>query len=262
MISAFSKAAQVFLNDEYCEIAERSVNFILKNLTDKDGRLLHRIKNNVSGLPANADDYAFFIAGLLDLYETVFDSAYLKTAVDLNSEFIKYFWDEEQGGFYFTPSNGERLLFRQKEIYDGAVPSANSAAILNLLRIGRITGNSSYEMKASAIFKAFSKLIQSSPSSFSQALAALDFALGPSKEIVISGEKRLESTKKFLEIIRGKYIPNKVIILNQPEKDQLEIISPFVQSYEPLDKKTTIYICENYKCNMPLTDPDDLNNSL
>jgi len=259
MISALSKAAQVFDKNEYYEAAEKAVYFILKNLVSKSGRLLHRFKDGEAGIHANIDDYAFFIAGLLDLYETGFNSSYLKTAVDLNSDFIKYFWDEKGGGFYFTPSDGEKLLIRQKEIYDGAVPSGNSTAILNLLRIGRITGNSDFEKKASKIIKTFSGIIENSPQAFTQTLIALDFAFGPSIEIVISGERNSLSAKEMLKIIREKYIPNKVIVFNSKEKDQMEIISPLFKEYVPADDKTTIYICENYKCNMPATSIEELN---
>ncbi len=258
MISAFAKAAQVFDKNEYCEAAEKAVYFILKNLVNDEGRLLHRFKDGESGILANADDYAFFIAGLLDLYETGFNSSYLKTAIDLNSDFIKYFWDEEGGGFYFTPYDGEKLLIRQKEIYDGAVPSGNSVEALNLLRIGRITGNTDYEKKASTIFKTFSGIIENSPQAFTQTLVALDFALGPSKEIIISGPKRSPVTKEMLKTIREKYIPNKVVILSAEQKVQMEIISPLLKEYTPQDNKTIVYICENYKCNMPITTLEDL----
>ncbi len=253
MISALSKAAQVFEKDEYYLAAEKAAYFILKNLLNEDGRLLHRFKDGESSILANADDYAFFVVGLLDLYETGFNLSFLKSAINLNSNFIKYFWDEENGGFYFTPFDGEKLLIRRKEIYDGAVPSGNSIAILNLLRIGRITGNSDYERKASQITKTFSAMIENSPQAFTQALAALDFAFGPSKEIIISGENDSRSTKEMLRVIREKYIPNKVIIFDSGQKDQMEIISPLLREYSSQDNQATVYICENYKCNLPVT---------
>ncbi|MGB8320198.1 MAG: thioredoxin domain-containing protein [Ignavibacteriaceae bacterium] len=258
MISALSKAAQVFEENEYYLAAEKAVHFIIKNLLNADGRLLHRFKDGESSILANADDYVFFVQGLLDLYEAGFNSSYLKTAIDLNSDFIKYFWDEKDGGFYFTPSDGEKLLIRQKEIYDGAVPSGNSVAILNLLRIGRITGNSDYEKKASLITKTFSVMIENSPQAFTQALSALDFALGPSKEIIVSGEKNSQDTKEMLRAINEKYIPNKIIIFNSRQKDQMEIISPLLREYSPQDNQTAVYICEDYKCNMPVSNAAQL----
>ncbi len=262
MISALSKAAQVFEKNEYYAAAEKAVHFIFEKLVNEEGRLLHRFKDDESGIFANADDYAFFISGLLDFYETGFNSSYLKTAIELNTDFIKYFWDEEGGGFYFTPYDGEKLLIRKKEIYDGAVPSGNSVAALNLLRIGRITGNSDYEKKVSLIIKTFSEMIENSPQAFTQSLIALDFAFGPSKEIIISGEKNSSATKEMLKLIRGKYTPNKVIIFSSEEKDQMEIISSLLREYSPNDNKTTVYICENYKCNMPITSAEELSNQI
>ena len=261
MISALSKAAQVFEKKEYYSAAGKASAFILKNLVNDEGRLLHRFKDGESSVPANADDYAFLIAGLLDLYEAGFDSHYLKTAVDLNNDFIKYFWDDTDGGFYFTPSDGEKLLIRQKEIYDGAVPSANSVALLNLLRIGRITGNSDYEKKASLIIKNFSAMIWNSPQAFTQTLAALDFAFGPSKEIIISEGEDPLITNEMLKILREKYIPNKVIVLNS-RKDKMEIISPLLKEYSSHENRTAVYICENYKCNLPAATVEQLRNML
>jgi uncharacterized protein YyaL (SSP411 family) len=261
MISALSKAAQVFEKKEYYSAAGKASAFILKNVVNDERRLLHRFKDGESSVPANADDYAFLIAGLLDLYEAGFDSHYLKTAVDLNNDFIKYFWDDTDGGFYFTPSDGEKLLIRQKEIYDGAVPSANSVALLNLLRIGRITGNSDYEKKASLIIKNFSAMIWNSPQAFTQTLAALDFAFGPSKEIIISEGEDPLITNEMLKILREKYIPNKVIVFNS-RKDKMEIISPLLKEYSSHENRTAVYICENYKCNLPAATVEQLRNML
>jgi uncharacterized protein len=217
MISAFAKAAQVFENKKYAEAAEKSAEFILNNLRDKNGRLLHRYREGEAGLPAHVDDYAFFIAALLDLYETNFNEKYLKIALDLNEDFLKHFWDEKSGGFFFTSDDGEELIVRQKDIYDGAVPSGNSVAALNLLRLSRITGNTDLEVKASLIGKTFSENIANAPSAFTQFLGALDFAIGPSQEIVIVEGQN--SKEEFLKNIREKFNPNKVVLL---KNDQLE----------------------------------------
>ena len=258
MISAFSKAAQVFEKNEYYIAAEEAINFILDNLLNENGRLLHRYKDGESSILANADDYAFLVQGLLDLYEAGFNSRFLKTAFELNNDFIKYFWDEKDGGFYFTPSDGEKLLIRQKEIYDGAVPSGNSVAILNLLRIGRITGNSDYEKKASLISKTFSAMIENAPQAFTQALTAMDFAFSPSKEIIISGEKDSPDSKEMLRIIREKYFPNKIVVFNSNKKDQMEIISHLIREYFHQNNQTAVFICEDYRCSMPVTNVEQL----
>lgn len=260
MISAFSKAAQVFNEDKYKTAAENSVKFILNNLRKSDGRLLHRFRDGEAAIDANLDDYVFFISGLLDLYELTFNSFYLETAIVLNENLIKHFWDKENRGFFFTSNDSEQLLFRQKEIYDGAVPSGNSTAILNLLRIARITGNFEYENIASEIVKAFAKQVENSPSAFTQFLVGLDFAFGPSKEILIVGEKHSPETKKILEFIYGSFIPNKVLILNDNKLSSK--ISDQFENYKKIKNKTTVYVCENYICNLPVTDIEKLKNML
>ena len=141
MISAFSKAARAFGNSLYKDTAVQAVKFVMTSLTTEEGRLLHRFRNGDAGITGNLDDYAFIISALIDLYETTFDIDLLKTAIELNAHIITHFYDEKNGGFFFTPDYGEELITRNKEIYDGAIPSGNSAAIHNLMKLGRITGN-------------------------------------------------------------------------------------------------------------------------
>lgn len=249
MISAFSKAAQAFNNSEYKMAAEKAAKFILSTLKNKDGRLIHRYRDGEAGLPAHVEDYAFLIQGLLDLYEAVFDPAYLIEAISLNEIFIDHFWDKQNGGFFFTADDGEKLIVRQKEMYDGAIPSGNSAALLNLLRLGRITGNAEYEKKAEELVDAFSKQMNTHPSAFTQALCGLDFALSKSFEIVIAGE----NTAKFLNSINEKFLPNKIILIkNEMVRKNIEEIAPFTKEIETNQDKTKVYVCENYKCNMPV----------
>ena len=151
---------------------------ILENRRASDGRLLHEHGNGASQLTGNADDYAFLIYGLLELYEAVFDVNYLKTAIQLNNDFILHFWDQESGGFYFTADDGEKLLSRQKEIYDGAIPSGNSVAVSNLLRLGRITANADFEDKAEKTGQAFYSDISNLPSAHSSDSCRFGFCAG------------------------------------------------------------------------------------
>jgi uncharacterized protein YyaL (SSP411 family) len=140
MITALAKAARSFDNTDYADAAEKAAAFILGHMRTPEGRLLHRYRDGEALLPAHVDDYAFFISGLIELYEAVFDSKYLEAALELNRDFIKHFWDEKRGGFYFTADDAEEILIRKKEVYDAALPSGNSMAMLNLLRLGRMTG--------------------------------------------------------------------------------------------------------------------------
>jgi len=256
MIAALAKSAQVFDKPEYADAAKRSVDFILKEMRRPDGRLLHRYRDGQSLVLANVDDYAFLIWGLLELYETNFDVHYLQTALDLNKELIKYFWDEQSGGFYFTANDAEALLVRQKEIYDGAIPSGNSVAMLNLLRLGRITADSGLEERAMKITSVFSQQVKPSPSGFAQLMAALDFGIGPSYEIVIVGGPQADDTNNMLNAIRKHFVPNKVVLFRPGGQESPDIarLAAYTKDLLSMDGKATAYVCLNYLCGMPTTD--------
>ena len=258
MISALAKASQVFSNKIYSDAAIKAAEFILNKLKDEKEKLLHRYRNGEAGITANIDDYSFLISALIDLYETTFDLKWLRTAINLNDECLKHFWDNKNGGFFFTSDENEKLIIRQKEIYDGAIPSGNSAAILNLLKLGRITGNSSFEEKAFEITTAFSKQINQMPSAFAQTLTGLDFGFGESFEIVIVGDKTSEETKEVINYLRRKFLPNKIILLKEPKDSELKKIARFTEFQNQIDDKTTVYICRNYVCERPVTSLDEV----
>ena len=260
MIAAMAKASQVFNEPRYSNAAMRTANYILENASASGGRLLHGVRHGVSQLTGNADDYAFLIFGLLELYEATFDIKYLKTAIQLNNDFILHFWDRQSGGFYFTPDDGEQLLSRQKEIYDGAVPSANSVAMSNLLKLGRITTNSDFEDKAEKTGQAFSIDISNLPSAYTQLLVALDFALGPSYEVVVVGDPRSGETNKMLDAIRSKFVPNKIMIFRPTNQEfpEIDSVASSIKQYRNIERKTTAYVCHNFNCELPTTDVGNL----
>ena len=163
MIAALAKGGRAFNEPEYIEAAKRAAGFILKKMRDANGRLYHRYRDGEVALSGFLDDYAFFIWGLIELYEATFDVSYLKSALEFNNILLNHFWDKNNGGFYLTSDAAEVVLIRKKEIYDGAAPSGNSAAMLNLLRLGRMTGNQELEQKASQISRYFSKTISQAP---------------------------------------------------------------------------------------------------
>lgn len=256
MISALAKGSQTFNEPRFGEAAKSAADFILNEMRTPEGRLLHRYRDGHAGVQANLDDYAFFISGLLDLYETNFDVKYLKFALELNKQAIDDYWDYDNGGFYFTANNGEKLLVRKKEFYDGAVPSGNSVAMLNLLRIGRFTAESRFESMASQLAKAFSKNIIQNPSSHTNLMIAVMFGICPSYEIVISGNLETDNTKEILKAIRKEYITGKVILFRPNNDDLLEIvnIAAYTKDQTSIDDKTTVYVCMNYSCSAPTTD--------
>lgn len=232
-----------------------------------DGRLLHRYRDGEAAIPGYIEDYAFFIHGLIDLYEAGFDPDYLGQAKQLCSEMIRLFWDPANGGFYLTGSDAEALILRPMEIYDGAVPAGNSVAALDLIRLGRLMMEKEFEQKADLLLKAFSNEVSQSPSSYSQLLIALDFTLGPSKEIVIAGDIQAEGTADALRSLYQTFTPNKVVVFRPDKKDEAKAkkmisLVPFLKERRAIDGKTTLYICENYACKTPLTDPQRIKEEL
>src|SRR5260370_12244178 len=188
MIAALAEPAQVSDRPDYDAAARRAAGFLLTTMRTKDGRLLHRFRAGDAAIPGKLDDYAFVVWGLLNLYESSFDVHYLQAAIDLQRAAMQHFADGKGGGFFLTADDAEQLLARPKESYDGAIPSGNSAELLNLIRIGRITGDPSYETEAAKLIHAFSADVTRAASAHTALLLGLDFALGPSFEIVLAGE--------------------------------------------------------------------------
>jgi uncharacterized protein YyaL (SSP411 family) len=264
MIAALAMGARVLNGPLYVNAAKSAARFIFSKMFSPDGQLLHRFYDGESAVDANLDDYAFLIQGLLELYETTFDVDYLKNALKLDEYLLRHFWDDKNGGFFFASDVSEDLIIRQKEIYDGAVPSGNSIAMLNLLRLGRITGDSNFEQKASGLSRAFSKNVRNVPSAYAQLMVAVDFAVGPSYELVIAGDPQAVDTEKMLQAIHWKFIPNKIVIFLPTGSDLSGIsgISPFTKHQSTIDGKTTAYVCVDYKCKLPTTNINRMLSSL
>ena len=260
MIAAMAHAGTVLGEDKYVRAAKRAADFSLQTLRRKDGRLLKRYRDGEAGLPAHIEDYAFLTWGLLNLYEATFEVRYLREAIALNDLTLKHFWDNKDGGFFMTADDGEKLLVRHKEIYDGAIPSGNSVAAMNLLRIGRITGRIELEDKAAAVMKAFSLNVQRNPSAYSQLMQALDFAAGPSLEIVVAGDLKDSKTQILLKTLRKDFIPNKVVVHRPQQKDSpITRIAPYTEFQEPAkDGAPRVYVCRNYRCKKPVSESTEL----
>ncbi|MBI5568670.1 MAG: thioredoxin domain-containing protein [Desulfomonile tiedjei] len=264
MIGALAKAAQAFDRPEYAVAARKAADFILDTLRGADGRLLHRYREGNAGLPAHSDDYAFFTWGLLELYEATFDIRYLTEAVDLNAHLLEHFWDPNAGGLYFTSDDEHELPIRKKEIYDGATPSGNSVAALNLLRLGRMTANPELERKAETIGRAFSGSVNQFPSAYTQLLIALEFGLGSTYEVVIAGRESSIDTERMVRELRTPFVPNKVVVFRSTEEPAPTItgIAPYTRDQLSLDGKATAYVCVEYQCGVPTSDPDKMLASL
>lgn len=253
IIAALARGAQVLNSKELLKVAEQTMDFILENMHDDKGRLLHRYRDGTAGILANLDDHAFVVWALLELYEANFQRRYLDAAIKTNDDMLKRFSDKN-GGFYFTPIDGEDLIVRKKELYDGAMPSGNSVAISNLLKISRITGDMEYDSIAHGALKAFSPRIRKDPSAYLHTLSALEFALGPTSEIVIVGDREADETTDMLHAISDEYLPRKVVLLK--DSDDLDDITNITKDFKIIDGKTTVYVCSEGMCNKPTTDTE------
>ncbi len=269
MISSLTYGSQVLGDDSYYEAARRAADFILQNLRQSDGALLRRYRDGEAAIAGFIDDYAFFGNALVDLYETGFEVRYLEAATELAEQMNHRFWDDADGG-YFLQVEGDpggdsaeaALFFRPKEIYDGAVPSGNSVAALFLTRLGDLTANSDYSERAWKLKEAFGGLLARNPSGHTQLLLALDYAVGPSIQIVLAGEPEDASTQEMLQAIRDRFLPNKVVALKSsgPEGDRLARVAPFLESLSSTATTTatagatTAYVCRDHACTLPTTE--------
>ncbi len=256
MIAALARGARVLEEPEYTLAAIRAVDFIFGNLFTPDGQLLHRYRDGEAALTGNLDDYAFLIHGLLELYETTFEVNYLKKAIRLNEYLLKHLWDDENGGFYFTESNEDELLVRQKEIYDGALPSGNSIAMLNLIRLGRITANPDLEQKAAKIGRCFYENVTKMPSAYTQLMIAVDFLVGPSYEVIIIGDSQVNDTRQMLQAVQKEFLPNKIVVFKPMDANSYGIqeVAPYTENQKTIDNRATAYVCINYHCKLPTAD--------
>jgi uncharacterized protein YyaL (SSP411 family) len=257
MISAFARAAQVLDNPSYADVAVQAAGFLKSHVYDSaQGVLKRRYRAGDAGVEGFLEDYAFLIQGLLDLYETSFDVQWLTWAVNLQQKQDQLFWDSQQGAYFATTGNDASILLRMRDEYDGAEPSANSIAAMNLLRLWQMTDRDDWKAKADKTFTAFSSLIEESPEILPQLVAALDFSLSKPKQIIIAGRPGAADTRAMLRLVHERYIPHKFLILADGGAGQRQIARwlPFVDAIRQRDGKATAYICENYVCKLPTAD--------
>ena len=255
MIAALAKASQAFDEPEYAKAAQNSADFILSTMRNANDGLYHRYREGEAAIKGFLDDYAFLIWGLLELYEATFEIRYLKAALEFNEYLVAHFWDTEAGGFFLTSDNAENILIRKKDIYDGAIPSGNSIAMLNLIRLSRITADPELERKADAIGQAFSLKVGQAPAGYTMLMSALDFTLGPSSDVIIAGDLQADDTMDMLKALRKEFIPNKVVILRPDEESEITRISDYTKSLSSKGGKATAYVCRNFSCRLPVTEP-------
>lgn len=261
MIMALAKAAKALQKPEYAGAAVKAAEFVLNRLRREDGRLLARYRDGEAAYLAYADDYAFLVWGLIELFEATHEPKWLQTAVELNEEMLRLFWDEEKGGLFFYGHDGEQLFTRPKEIYDGALPSGNSAAALNLHKLARYTFNAALAQKADEQLRAFAGSVERYPSGHALFLIALDFAVSAPAEIVIAGDPARPDTQEMLYEVQRAFLPQALTILHPAKSEkaaELAALVPWVQDKLPLGGRATAYVCENYACQSPVGDVEEL----
>jgi len=249
MIAALAFGARVLDKPQYAEAARKAVQFILSKMKDDNGRIFHRFRDGELAVHAQAADYAFLIYGLISLYQATFDLTFAEGAVNLQKSMMNEFWDDENGGFFTTEKANDELPVRPKELYDGAIPSANSVAFYNLLCLSRLTGNPKWEEKAQVHLRAFSGTIKAQPTASSFFLTGLDFALRPGQEIVITGEPEEADVHKLLSTLNFHFMPNKVTLVKSDQNaDRLTRFAGFTDALAVIKGETTAHLCKNGSC--------------
>ncbi|OPJ59305.1 thioredoxin domain-containing protein [Clostridium chromiireducens] len=258
MIAALGKAYKVIEDIRYFEYAKKAVNFIFDNLIDENKRLLARYRDEESRHKAYLGDYAFLCYGLIELYESCYDITFLKKAIDLNNDMINLFWDNEKHGFFLYGEDGEKLIARPKELYDGAMPSGNSVAAYNLIKLSRITGDSTLEEMAEKQLNFISGSVFGEEVNHSFFLMAASFALNHGKELVclIKDKSDEEKLKDLISEIPTFNLTT--IIKCSDNKDEIEKLIPFIKDYDFINDKSTYYLCEGKSCLAPVNDIDEL----
>lgn len=254
MISALVKAYLVFNNEEYLQRAENAHEFIKINLWN-DQKLFHRYKDGEVKYDGNLDDYSFLIQANLDLFEATSKAEYLKFAIELNQILKEKFWDSEAGGYFFTGSDSEELISRQKELYDGAIPSGNSVQLLNLIRLSRIKNDLSFNDFIEKQIDFFSGEVQRYPAGYSYFLTAYNGYSLPSVEIIISGNQ--SNVNEAKQEILKYYIPNKnLIAMTKSNQDELIELLPHLKEYIT-EEELKIFMCNNFVCNNPVNNVEE-----
>ncbi len=246
MIAALSKAGKIFNVKEYLGEAVRAAEFIIGRMWDGN-QLWHRFREEEADIAGFLKDYAFITWALIELYQATYEARYLQTATKITQVMIERFKDTE-GGYYFTADNSEELLIRRKELYDGAIPSGNSVAFYNLVRLSRLTGDMRFEEEARKLSRFFSSIVLGQPHAYTMFLTGLSFAFGPTSEIVLTGGK--ESLEDIINTLSSKYLPNTVTHIWS--KELTEII-PYLAEIKPTEKPM-IYVCKGFKCDLPTDD--------
>ena len=257
MLKSFTEAASVLNRTDYLDAAIANATFLLDSLR-KEGRVLRTWKEGRAKLEGYLEDYAMLIDGLLSLYEATFDRRWLDEARSLADGMVELFWDEGEGYFYDTGSDAEALIVRPRDVFDNAMPCGGSVAADVLLRLSVFTGEAEYSRKAVSSIRSVAAFMENQPSGFAHWLGALDFYLSKVSEVVLVGAPGDAGFTRMRDVVFESYRPNKVVAGFDPSEGDIPIDFPLFEARTALDGKTTAYVCENFACQTPTTDPEEL----
>jgi uncharacterized protein YyaL (SSP411 family) len=254
-IPAFALGGRLLQEPRYEQAARQAAERILANCW-RGGSLLHREKKGRADIPGFASDYANMIEALLDLYETTFEPRYVRVSIELQKVLEERFADA-RGGYYFSAEGHDGLILRPRESFDGATPSSNSVAAMNLLRLASLTGQRRYRDTAEGIFSAFSGDLNGAPTAFPRLLSALDYRADTAREVVLAGSPGQPDFERLREAVFASHHLNRVVA-HADASLSLAGISPLVEARESRDGQALAYVCENASCRKPIADPAEL----
>ena len=259
MIGSFACGGAALREPRYLDGAIHAAEFVLREMRT-DAGLLHRWRDGHAGIGGFLDDYAYLALGLADLYEATFDAKWLRAAKEIAHEMVVRFRDDEHGGFHLASRSAEQLVARTKDLYDGATPSGNSAAMLALVRVGRLTGDEELEAEARRALAAWARTLDRYPMGYPTTLSALSFAVGPAREVVIAGAPADRATRALVSEVRRRFLANTVVLLHPPGDAGAAIreVAPFLAAQGPVDGKPAAYVCEAHACKAPVTSAAEL----
>jgi uncharacterized protein len=248
MISALAEAGAVLREPSYLDAARACASFVLERMREPEGRLLRSFKDGRPRLNAYLEDHAFLVEALLTLYEATFEPRWFAAAREIADAMIERFADDERGGFFETSSDHERLVARRKDLEDNPIPAGNSSAAYGLLRLAALTGEHEYGGRAERVLRLLHEIAPKHPQAFAHLLQALDFRLAQTKEVALAGA----DTAALEHVVRSKFRPHIVLAGGEPDG------VPLMEGRTPVDGRAAAYVCEQFSCRQPVTEPAEL----
>ena len=260
MIAALAKAAGTFEDRSYADAAQRALEFILGNRSSQSGNLLHISYSHGDTVAAFLDDYAYLLWGVIELHQVTYRTELLTVALQLAQEMTDLFEDRENGGFFLTQDESESSVARQKPSFDGPMPSGNAVAAMSLLRLSRLTARKEFEAAAQNTFRAFASEMGANPSAFTHMISALDMVQHGTAEVVIAGDPESDDTRELIHALQSSCLPGvTAVVINPGDPDpSIRSIIPYISDMNTVDGKAAAYVCRDFACQSPVTDPAEM----